>query len=40
MISPEAIQKRSHELIYKTYIKIEAKALRATIFAIAKLEKR
>ena len=27
----EAIQKRSHEPIYKTYTKIEAKGLRATI---------
>jgi hypothetical protein len=26
----EAIQKRSHEPIYKTYTKIEAKGLRAT----------
>ena len=26
----EAIQKRSHEQIYKTYTKIEAKGLRAT----------
>ena len=26
----EAIQKRSHEPIYKTYTKIEAKRLRAT----------
>ena len=34
----EAIQKRSHEPIYKTYTKIEAKRLRATTFAIAKLE--
>ena len=35
----EAIQKRSHEPIYKTNTKIEAKGLRATTFAIAKLEK-
>ena len=28
----------SHEPIYKTYTKIEAKRLRATTFAIAKLE--
>ena len=31
-----AIQKRSHEPIYKTHTKIEAKRLRATTFAIAK----
>jgi hypothetical protein len=36
----EAIQKRSHETIYKTHPKIEAKRLRATTFAIAKLEER
>jgi hypothetical protein len=36
----EAIQKRSHEPIYKTYTKIEAKRLRATTSAIAKLEER
>ena len=36
----EAIQKRSHETIYKTYPKIGAKRLRATTFAIAKLEER
>ena len=36
----EAIQKRSHEPIYKTHIKIEAKRLRATTFAIVKLEER
>ena len=30
----EAIQKRSHEPIYKTQTKIEAKRLRATTFAI------
>ena len=36
----EAIQKRSHEPIYKTQTKIEAKRLKATIFAIAKLEER
>ena len=32
------IQKRSHEPIYKTHTKIEAKRLRAKTFAIAKLE--
>ena len=36
----EAIQKRSHEPIYKTHTNIEAKRLRATTFAIAKLEER
>ena len=36
----EAIQKRSYEPIYKTHTKIEAKNLRATTFAIAKLKKR
>ena len=36
----EAIQKRSHEPIYKTNTKIEAKSLRVTTFAIAKLEER
>ena len=36
----EAIQKRSHEPIYKTHTKIEAKRLRATTFIIAKLEER
>ena len=36
----EAIQKRSHEPIYKTHTKFEAKRLRATTFAIAKLEER
>ena len=36
----EAIQKRSHEPIYKTHTKIEAKRLRATTVAIAKLEER
>ena len=36
----EAIQKRSHVPIYKTYTKIEVKRLRATTFAIAKLEER
>ena len=36
----EAIQKRSYEPIYKTHTKIEAKRLRATIFAIAKLEEQ
>ena len=34
------MQKRSHEPIYKTHTKIEAKKLRATTFAIAKLEER
>ena len=34
----EALQKRSYEPIYETYTKIEAKILRATTFAIAKLE--
>ena len=36
----QAIQKRSHEPIYKTHTKIEAKRLRATTFAIAKLYER
>ena len=36
----EAIQKRSHELIYKTHTKLEARRLKATIFAIAKLKER
>ena len=36
----EAIQQRSHEPIYKTHTKIEAKRLRATTFAIEKLEER
>jgi len=36
----EAIQKRSHETIYKTHPKIEEKRLRVTTFAIAKLEER
>ena len=36
----EAIQKRSYESIYKTNMNIEAKRLRATTFAIAKLEER
>ena len=36
----EAIQKTSHEPIYKTHTKIEAKRLRAITFAIAKLEER
>jgi hypothetical protein len=36
----EAIQKRSYEPIYKTDTKIEAKRLRATTFAIAKLEEQ
>ena len=31
---------KSHEQIYKTHTKIEAKRLRATTFAIAKLEER
>jgi hypothetical protein len=31
----EAIQKRSHEPIYKTYTNIEAKGLRATTFGRA-----
>ena len=36
----EAKQKRSHEPIYKTHTKIEAKRLRAITLAIAKLEER
>ena len=36
----KAIQKTSHEPIYKTHTKIEAKRLRATTFAIAMLEER
>ena len=36
----EAIQKRSHEPMYKTDTKIEAKRLRVTTFAIAKLEEQ
>jgi hypothetical protein len=36
----EAKQKRSHETIYKIHSKIEAKRLRTTTFAIAKLEER
>ena len=36
----EAKQKRSQEPIYKTPTKIEEKRLRATTFAIAKLEER
>ena len=36
----EAIQKRSHKTIYKTYTKIEATRLRVTTFAIAKLEEQ
>ena len=36
----EAIQKRSHEPFYKTHTKIEAKKLKATTFAIAKLEEQ
>ena len=36
----ETIQKISHEPIYKTYAKVEAKRLRATTFAVAKLEKQ
>jgi hypothetical protein len=35
----KAIQKRSHEPIYTTHTKIEAKRLRATAFAITKLQK-
>ena len=35
----EAILKRSHEPIYKTHAKIEAKRLRATAFAITIMEK-
>ena len=34
----EAIQKKSHEPIYKTHTKFEAKRLRASTFTIAKLE--
>ena len=33
-------KKRSHEPIYKTYTKIEAKRLKATSFALAKLEEQ
>ena len=36
----KAIQKNRHERIYKTNTKIEAKILRATTFAIAKLKER
>ena len=36
----EAMKKRSHEPIYKTHTKVEEKRLRATTFAIAKLEER
>ena len=36
----EVIQERSHEPIYITHTKIEAKRLRAISFAIAKLEER
>ena len=36
----EAIQKRSHEPIYKTHTKTEAKRLRSTTFAIAKFEEQ
>ena len=36
----EAKQKRSHEPFYKTHTKIEAKGLRATTFAITKLEEQ
>ena len=36
----EATQKRSHESSYKTYTKNEAKRLRATTIAIAKLEEQ
>ena len=35
----EAIQKKSHELIYKTYTKIEAKGLRATTLLIRAITK-
>ena len=35
----EVIQKISHEPIYKTHVKIEAKRLRATSFDIAILQK-
>ena len=38
-IQRENIEK-SHERIYKTHTKIEAKKLRATNFAIAKLKER
>ena len=33
-------KKRSHEPIYKTYTKIEAKRLKATTFALAKLQEQ
>ena len=36
----EAIQKRSHESIYKTHKKFKHKGVRATTFAIAKLEEQ
>ena len=36
----EAIQKRGHKPIYKTYAKIEAKRLRATTFAVALMEEQ
>ena len=36
----EAIQKRSHEPIYKADTKTEAKRLRPTTFTVTKLEKR
>jgi hypothetical protein len=36
----EAIQKRSHEPIYKTHTKMEAKRLRATTFALTKLDEQ
>ena len=36
----EAIQKRSHEPIYKTYKKKISKGLKSDNFAIAKLEER
>ena len=34
------MQKRRNEQIYKTHTKIEAKILKVTTFAIAKLEER
>ena len=33
-------EKKPHDPIYKTHTKMEAKSLRATTFAIAKLEER
>ena len=36
----EAIQKRSHEPICKTYTKFKVKRLKATAFAIAKSKER